>query len=149
MDDTSVRVNFYSIKERVLPNTWTLHNGGCLNFHAAFSTNHPVREGDVTESDLPVAVPAYYCHPRMFAQKSCFTIHGTDQRDFETIFCNHEIVQNGYFVKYVIPSSVANNIKIELKSLGITYSTVYPDLEGLAKELKERFKTESVMKSKR
>jgi len=135
-----LELNFYSIKERVLPNTWTLNNSGCLNFHAAFRTNHPVCEKGVTESTLPVAVPASYCHSRMFAQKSCFTIHGTDKRDFESIFCNHEIVENGYFVKYVIPNSEAYNIKIELMSLGITYSTVYPDLEGLAKELKERFK---------
>lgn len=133
-----LELNFYSISNRILPNTWTVHNSGCLNFHAAFNKG-PVREGNVTESALPVAVPAYYCHPRMFAQKSCFTIHGTDKRDFESIFCNHEIVENGYFIKYVIPSSVAHKIKIELTSLGITYSTVYPDLEGIGKELKERF----------
>lgn len=140
-----LELNYYAIKAKILPNTWTLNNQGYVNIHAAFNISHPhemVNEKSgvrYIESELPVALPTYYCHPRMSAQKSCFTIHGTDKRDFEAIFRFHEITNNGYFKKYIILSNKSDKIKDELISIGITYSTIYPDFEGLSKELRERY----------
>ena len=43
------------------------------------------------------------------------------------------------FLKYVLPANIIEGVWIELNQLGITYSTIFPDLDGLAKELKVKF----------
>lgn len=79
--------------------------------------------------------------PLYIVQKGCFTVHGTDDRGFEEIFNeNSKLVTENYFKKYVIDrKDNAPQIYKELKALGITPSSIFPDLDGLAKELEERF----------
>jgi hypothetical protein len=76
----------------------------------------------------------------MPAQKGCFTIHGIDERGFEEIFDEgSKLVTMSFFKKYVIDRKDIPKIYKQLKTLGITTSTIYPDLYGLARELDERF----------
>ena len=71
------------------PNTLTLGNIGLQYFRLAF---HPEEEwcseigSALGACGLPVAVATNYSSMRMFSQRSCFTIHGTKEKDFETLF---------------------------------------------------------------
>ncbi len=85
--------------------------------------------------DLPIAIQPTYVHERLRAQKASFTIHGKDTRNFEELFVVAPLVQKGFFRKYIFPTSEVENILDDLKMLGITHTTIFPDLDGLAKEL--------------
>lgn len=126
-----IELNKISIKAGCFPNTWV--PGIALeNFNIAFGTaSHPSR--------LPIAIQPTYVHLRMLAQKSCFTIHGTEKDDFETLFQDTDLVTNGYFRKYIINRKNSEEILNVLKTSGITDSVLFPDFEGLALELKNRF----------
>lgn len=67
---------------------------------------------------------------RVYTQQSAFTIHNTnrmieDMNGPELLF------------KYIIPASCKENILMELKMLGITLSTIYPDAGHIAQELRD------------
>jgi hypothetical protein len=85
---------------------------------------------------LPVAIPPTYVHARLRAQRSCFTIHGTDPRGLDSLLAGKSILK-----RYVVDPDPAclQSMRSELAVLGITDSVVFPDIDGLAKELKERF----------
>jgi hypothetical protein len=89
---------------------------------------------------LPIAVQTTFSRPMMSNQKSCFTVHGRKEGDFESLLESTPLVDEGYFKKYVIPSGCCSKIEKELDLYGITYSVVFPDLRGLALELDQRFR---------
>ena len=128
-----LELNYYSLGHKEFPNTWTENNHAYYNFTAAFGVDKD------KQTTLPVSINTTYCDNRMFSQKSCFTIHGSDERDFENLFATHKLNILGYFRKYIIPKEYAQKIQEELILLGIDFSTIYPDLDGLAKEIKSRY----------
>lgn len=83
--------------------------------------------------DYPVAVLPPLIDKRIVAQKSCFTIHGKKINGFEEMTEKFEDLR---LVKLKIPDRAIEYIKYELLTTGITNTTIYPDLEGLAKDLK-------------
>lgn len=72
---------------------------------------------------LPVPVGS-----RMASQNACFTLHSESST-----------TSSGYpgVLKIPIPAAAKPNIKTELRALGITRSSIYPDLSHLAEELTE------------
>jgi len=119
------------------PNTWTGDHYGAQTFRLAF---HPSDEhAPIMASTLPFAVQASAVDRRVVVQRSCFTIHGKDNRDFDTMLAGTPLVSNGHFLKFIIPREVARQVLVDLDAMGISFSTVYPDLAGLAKELRVRF----------
>lgn len=126
-----LELNSVSTGVKIFQPTWT--EGPVLeNIRIAFGT-------DGNPSKFPIAIQTTYIHPRMSAQKSCFTIHGSIPADFERLFENTKLVKDGYFRKYVIKGTSPDIIVRDLRTLGITFSTIFPDLYGLAKELKGTF----------
>jgi hypothetical protein len=93
-------------------------------------------EHDRIGTEFPIAIYPTSIHPQMSTQKSCFTIHRKSHPPLST-FLNDDAL-----IKFEIAESdvVIESFKHDLRLLGITHSTVYPDLEGLAKELDELFK---------
>ena len=89
---------------------------------------------------LPIAVQTTYLDLRMYSQRSCFTIHGVDKIDFETLANNYPNGETKYLFKYVISPQSTDIILNELKALGINKATLFPDMEGIASELTDRFK---------
>jgi len=76
----------------------------------------------------PAAVYPSHILRRIGAQRSCFTIHGSDQHGLETIVQKLKIP----LTKILIPSWQVDSIKRSLVTCGIDETTVFPDLEGLS-----------------
>jgi hypothetical protein len=127
---------------REFPVTW-VPNAVLQTIKFAFGTeNEKVYWADGTRIkylEYPSAIYPSTIHGRIAAQKACFTLLGSDKRDFESIFANHSLMTDGYLVKYRIPAGRVQAIWRELSDLGVTYSTLFPDLDGLAKDLKSAF----------
>src|SRR2546426_3918960 len=83
-------------------------------------------------TDLPVAVHGTSIHPRITAQKGCFTIHGKIQKPLS------DIVPDRILRQYHIQGPL-NSIRTDLRMIGITYATMFPDLDGLATDLRSWF----------
>ena len=81
-------------------------------------------------TDFPVAVHPTNIHPRMSSQVSRFTIHGEDERGLSQMNLERRILR-----KYVIGMRAIESIKEELRMMGITHSSLFPELDGLAREL--------------
>jgi hypothetical protein len=71
---------------------------------------------------------------RIAAQKGCFTIHGTENQPIESFFVNHDDIHK-YLVKIKILKGSVTSVREQLKIMGITTRSVYPDIFGLAAEL--------------
>jgi hypothetical protein len=108
-------------ERRLLP-----ENLGNLNIRAAWE-NPPMG------TNLPVAIRPAYIHPRMSAQRSCFTIHGRIQKSLS------DLVDDRVLRKYIISPRYADSMRKDLRTIGITRATVFPDLDNLAKDLSETF----------
>lgn len=140
-----LELNFRSVAEREFPNTWAAGKRAVDTIKIAFGTaNEQVwKLGKVhcfPPSELPIAVQPSNVAARVAVQRSCFTIHGTNREDFETLFSNTDLVQRNFVRKYVLPRASAEALLDELERMGVSHSTLFPDFEGLAKELKRRFR---------
>lgn len=101
-------------------------NIGALNIASAW-------ENDATVgTDLPVAIRPSYVHPRMSVQRSCFTIEGRDSRSLKA-------QAPGVLRRFVLPPAAEAELVADLRVLGITHATVFPDLDGLARELADAY----------
>jgi hypothetical protein len=81
---------------------------------------------------LPVAIFPPHITSRMSAQHSCFTIHGADPDGLERV---SEMFPNPHIRKVVIPQSSILTLRIELDNCGIVETTLFPELDGLSREL--------------
>jgi hypothetical protein len=101
---------------------------GNVNIRAAW-------EKDSMGTELPVAVMPTNIHRRMSVQRSCFTIHGR-RKESLTALVNHD---PRILRRYAIHPEARRVIRDDLRVLGVDHSTVYPELDGLARELKELY----------
>lgn len=73
--------------------------------------------------------------------KSYYSSHVGGLKLEKTIESCQSFVRGGYFKKYIINGNKATqDILKELEESGISYTSVYPDFEGLGKELEARFR---------
>ena len=80
---------------------------------------------------LPVAIYPNYIDRRIVAQRSCFTIHGSRRQSLEELFGG----KDDHLAKILIPSYAVAKIFQQLAMSGINESTVFPDLEGLGRQV--------------
>jgi hypothetical protein len=122
-------------------NTWDKTNIAHENCRMAFHTgDHKDRlldRGDLRPSDYPLAVLPSNIDSRIAVQRSCFMIYGTRHEDLEEMLADTPLVPR-FFRKYTIPRSKGLVAHKELEAMGISFSNVYPDLGGLAAELRTR-----------
>ena len=85
----------------------------------------------------PIAIQPVYKSKRIVVQKGVFTIHGNNKIALEDI---PELRQ--WLVKIDIDYVQMDLIKAELYMTGVTQSSLFPELSGLAMELKEYWKEE-------
>ena len=80
-------------------------------------------------TDVPVAIHPTSIHLRVTAQKSCFTIHGKKEAPLP------HLIGERVLRSYVIDPKSAGRMRADLRLTGISYSTIFPDLDGLAVDL--------------
>lgn len=110
------------------PLTWV--NAGYENIALAWEERAPTH-GFV----LPIAVPATYQDHRMIAQRSCFTVHGKILDPLADLLRNRGVDLGECLIEYHIDSDAMAQLMEELAILGITGSTIFPDLDHLAQDI--------------
>ena len=80
----------------------------------------------------------YHTTTRMSAQQGCFTIHSYDPYSRATAL---EYIHGleGFLHKFVIPHSRKDAIRQQLDKIGINYFSLFPDLDGLCRQLQWKF----------
>lgn len=100
--------------------------------------HEPARPASLVKSE-PVAMYGTYNSARIVAQRGVFTVFGKSLNDME-----HTHTTNSYptesLLKLVIPAVNIESVLAAIIGSGITDSVVYPDLDGLALEIRRYFK---------
>jgi hypothetical protein len=91
-----------------------------------------------TLSTKPVAMAGLHNSSRIVAQRGAFTIFGSDKKPMEQIYADAGFPDNS-LVKVVLPSASLSALQQSLFGMGYSDSMIYPDLTGLAKEIKRHF----------
>jgi len=86
----------------------------------------------------PIAIYGSHNSSRIVAQQGVFTIFGRVTRPMEESYAveNYPV---DCLTKITIPKPLINRLRKSLLNHGITESVVFPDLEGLAREIKRVF----------
>jgi hypothetical protein len=86
---------------------------------------------------LPVAILPTYFDNRISSQKSTFSIHGSAVDGFDQVFFKDK--ENYRCVQLLFNPTKASFIKQSLVQAGISEVILFPDLEGLAREIKHSY----------
>ncbi len=89
-------------------------------------------------AEFPIAIFPPYIDSRIVAQKSVFTIHGKLKDGFEKLIKEKSNTQIAKILITADKEEVAK-IRHDLKISGITETTLFPDLEGLSREIQEEY----------
>lgn len=89
----------------------------------------PLFSKNVKIPSKPIAIVPPYNNPRIAVQQGAFTVHGSDSRGIENI-------HGGRLAKIEIPSSETVQMRRRLRLAGIGEFTVFPDLDGLCREIR-------------
>lgn len=82
----------------------------------------------------PVAIRPCHGTSRIVAQRGVFTLHGHEQSGIETLRSKQIGLE-----KVIIDGRKKRSILKELYVAGVTHATVFPDLDGLAREISFRY----------
>ncbi len=86
--------------------------------------------------EFPVAIHPTNIHVRLNVQRSCFTVHGSFRGGIdECIIRAGSLDTSSVLKKYEICGKNKKEMLEDLRLLGTSYVTVFPDIEGLSKEL--------------
>ena len=127
------------------PKSWTnhaleqqSHTGGVLTpGDSALSSYKPLTKFDDMHG-YPVALYGAHNSPRIVAQRGVFTIFGQDTIAMEKVYDSDGFPRKS-LTKLILPREALPGMRTSILSHGITESVVFPDLEGLAKEMKREF----------
>jgi len=87
----------------------------------------------------PVAIYGAHNSPRIVAQRGIFTIFGQGTAPMEAVYESDNFPAD-CLTKIVLDRLAVPGIRKSLLKTGITDSVVFPDLDGLAREIKQVFK---------
>jgi hypothetical protein len=85
--------------------------------------------------DLPIALPATYQDHRMIAQRSCFTVHGRSLDGLHVLLKDKTPNVLDCLVTYEISRRASSSITRQLYYLGVSASSIFPDLDNLSRDL--------------
>jgi hypothetical protein len=88
---------------------------------------------------FPVAIYPTHFSRRISAQRSCFTIHGSDLDGFDHLPKGF----SKYLRKVIIPRVIAHQIETSLSVARVDEVTIFPDLDGLGRFLTSVLRDES------
>src|SRR5262249_32719804 len=107
----------------------------------AFENLRGAWEQDQHGGDLPVAIYPTYVHPRLRAQRACFTIHGKRKDGLNSL------VRDTLLKRYDIDPARRTSTLTSLSSLGVAAYVACPAWDGLATQLKARFPKQRKIRS--
>jgi hypothetical protein len=84
----------------------------------------------------PIAVLPPHIDKRIIAQKSVFTIHGKKKDGLADLCASRKGAQ---MAKLCLDGSKTDTFRDQLITAGITETSVFPDLEGLTREIKREY----------
>lgn len=127
------------------PVAWTNHalkqqsfTGGVLTpGDSALNRYSPLTKFDDMHVN-PVALYGAHNSPRIVAQRGVFTIFGQNTTSMEKVY-DKDVFPKRSLTRLILPKVALPNMRRSILSHGITESVVFPDLEGLAKEMKREF----------
>ena len=105
---------------------------------------------------LPVAIRPVHMHARMASQRSCFTIWGKEKPIEDSASESNpnslDVLLNArskkdapsLLRKYEINQKFVSEMRRHLRLLGVTHATLFPDLDNLAKTLREECRSDTL-----
>ena len=91
--------------------------------------------------EKPVAIDPPYLAQRVMVQRSHFSLHGSDDGPLEEM----SYLRNGHGLMKVVVAvddrDALGHMRWQLRLLGITETVIFPDMEGLARELNQEYQT--------
>jgi FRG domain-containing protein len=153
--ENSLAALYFAVEEpnlRTSPCVWVLDpwslNQISLGAASIPSSDHPALDNYVVsdtalqivrrvKADLPAAVRPLRATRRILAQKGVFTIHGNRLIRLNEI--SHEAGKRIRLEIIVIAAECRKEIKRQLATVGITAATLFPDLEGICREVAYRY----------
>lgn len=87
-----------------------------------------------------IAVYPTHIARRISTQRSCFTVHGTNEKGLDDLAKR----KKPYLVKIVIPAFKVRAICQELEQCGIDEATIFPDLDGLSRTISVKWKDDQL-----
>jgi hypothetical protein len=111
--------SFFSVDEQSYHDRLYNHNG--MEFHKNSIAIHPIRNS--------------VC---LVAQQGTFTIQGNLLKPLDAEF-DGQLIEENILKQLIIPSYLAEEVDMFLKMAGINIFTLFPDLEGLAMYLNDKY----------
>lgn len=87
----------------------------------------------------PVAIYGSYNSPRIVAQRGTFTVFGSDIAPMEAVKAAVPAITDNVLSRITIPGEHVASMLKALTAIGYTDSVLFPDLDGLAREIKRSF----------
>lgn len=87
----------------------------------------------------PVAMYGSYNSPRIVAQRGTFTVFGSDIAPMEAVKGAVPAINDSVLSKLTIPGASVTPMLKALSAIGYTDSVLFPDLDGLAREIKRSY----------
>ena len=86
--------------------------------------------------ELPIAIYPAHANPRIAAQRGCFTVHGRNADGLAVAARRSHAIR---LAQIRIDDSHTLEIRDELSMFGMTETMLFPDLDGLARELCQEY----------
>ncbi len=80
----------------------------------------------------PAAIVPPYNSPRITVQRGAFSVHGSSPEPLDLQY-------HGQLAKITIPAAAAVRLRRELRTAGISEFTLFPDLDGLSRDIGAQF----------
>jgi hypothetical protein len=91
----------------------------------------PARWSKEKIPESPLAIFPTHIARRIGSQKSCFTIHGSQESGFSRLSKG----PRPCLTRIIVPGYAVRDIRLDLQNYGIDDTTIFPDLEGLGRAL--------------
>ena len=91
----------------------------------------------------PLAIYPYLIDERMFSQQSCFTIFGNIVNGLLSAPSKDDFIKS-----IIVDSTSKRDIRDELKWLGISNKSIYPDLTGICNSIEEDYNIDNLILKK-
>jgi hypothetical protein len=118
--------------------TYQSYGGGALTNGDESLKGYKPTQSFESMNKYPVALFGEHNSPRIVAQQGVFTIFGQIIAPMEEQYIANNFPEDS-LIRIILESSVINGMRKSLLRHGITETVVFPDLEGLALEIKRSF----------